>query len=154
MSHSGRCLCGAVRYELAGEIGALVNCHCQYCRRAHGAAFVTTTLVATRDLHFVAGEQKIARYEGRYFCSLCGTRLFNRSEAYPAATVLVVCSLDENLVRAPVAHFNVESKAAWYHIPDDAPQHQGFPPEVDAALDRASGLAAADRGQNGEREAD
>ena len=58
-------------------------------------------------------------------------------------TVLVVCSLEENPARAPVAHFNVESKAAWYRIRDDAPQHQGFPPGVDAALERASDPKAA-----------
>ena len=138
MPHSGRCLCGAVRYELTGEIGALVNCHCQYCRRAHGAAFATTTLVATRDLRFCEGEQEIARHEGRYFCRRCGTRLFNRSDAHPAATALVVCRLDENLTRAPVAHLNVESKAAWYCISDAAPQHAGFPPGIDAAMERVA----------------
>lgn len=36
MVRTGRCLCGHVRYELAGELPPLVNCHCQFCRRAQG----------------------------------------------------------------------------------------------------------------------
>ena len=66
MAHSGHCLCGAIRYELDGEIGDLVNCHCQFCRRAHGAAFATTTLVATRDLRVPGGEYLIVRTSWLY----------------------------------------------------------------------------------------
>jgi len=59
MGQTGRCLCGAVRYELSSEIGPLVNCHCRYCRRAHGSAFVTITWVRRDDLRFVAGEDAV-----------------------------------------------------------------------------------------------
>ena len=58
---SGRCLCGAIRYELDATIEVLVNCHCQFCRRAHGAAFVTTSPVPTEALRIVEGEGELAR---------------------------------------------------------------------------------------------
>ena len=32
-------------------------------------------------------------------------------------------------------HFNVESKAPWFEIRDDAPRFDAFPPEIAAALD-------------------
>jgi len=32
-------------------------------------------------------------------------------------------------------HINVESKAGWYDILDDLPQHQALPPGVKSALD-------------------
>lgn len=35
----GSCLCGGVRYRIAGEPLTTVNCHCSMCRQAHGAAF-------------------------------------------------------------------------------------------------------------------
>ena len=90
MPLTGRCLCGVVRYELDAEVRAIVNCHCQYCRRAHGAAFVTTAPVPSDALRIVAGEQQVTRYEGRFFCGACATRLFNRADAIPETTVLIV----------------------------------------------------------------
>ena len=134
MPTEGHCLCGAVRFELDFEIKATSNCHCQYCRRAHGAAFVTTALVPTSALRITAGEQSIARHQGRYFCGTCGSRLFNRSESHPDATVLVVTSLAREPTRRPVAHMNIESKAPWYEILDDCPQFTSFPPGVEDAL--------------------
>ena len=35
---TGRCLCEAIQYEIEGELGTVVNCHCSKCRRWHGAA--------------------------------------------------------------------------------------------------------------------
>ena len=139
MANTGRCLCGGVRYQVEGEIGDLVNCHCQFCRRAHGAAFATTALVATRDFHLLSGDDCIVRHGGRHFCRVCGTRLFNRGESHPGATSIVVASLDEDPKRPPVAHLNVESMARWYEILDGKAQYQAFPSGVDAALEAAAG---------------
>lgn len=134
MAQAGGCLCGAVRYTLEGEPGPLLNCHCRFCRRAHGAAFATTTLVPTRRLHVTRGEDRIVRHVARYFCGTCGARLWNRLDEHPAATMLVVASLDEEPAREPVVHVNLESKAPWYTIRDDAPCFEGFPPNADASL--------------------
>lgn len=35
----GSCLCGQVPYAISGGLGDIVHCHCQTCRKAHGAAF-------------------------------------------------------------------------------------------------------------------
>jgi hypothetical protein len=138
MAIRGHCLCGAVRYELDAEPTVLSNCHCQFCRRAHGAAFATTALVPTSALRIVAGEASIQRHQGRFFCRTCGSRLFNRSDSHPQATSLVVTSLarEHEPSLRPAAHLNVESKAPWYEILDAAPQFPGFPPAVEAALRR------------------
>jgi hypothetical protein len=61
MSRTGRCLCGKVRYELDGELPPLVNCHCQFCRRAHGAAFVTIAWVPSSSFRFTAGANLVHR---------------------------------------------------------------------------------------------
>jgi hypothetical protein len=130
MSQTGGCLCGAVRYVLDADPGALINCHCRFCRRAHGAAFVTTTLIATSRLRFVQGEHEIRHHRDRHFCGNCATRLFNRIADQPAATMLIVASLDVEPDREPALHVNVESKAPWYVIRDDAPRFDGLPPGV------------------------
>ena len=34
----GSCLCGGIHYEIHGEIGDVIQCHCQRCRKANGTA--------------------------------------------------------------------------------------------------------------------
>ncbi len=143
MATEGHCLCGVVRYELDFQIEATSNCHCQYCRRAHGAAFVTTTLVPTSALRITAGEQSITRHQGRYFCGTCGSRLFNRSDSYPASTSLVVSSLAHEPTIRPSAHMNIESKAPWYEILDNCPQFASFPPGIEDAMRGVAGKPGA-----------
>ena len=136
---SGRCLCGTVQYELDGEIDVVVNCHCQYCRRAHGAAVVSIAPVRTVDLRFVAGADAIheAHTDGvgvRAFCKQCATRLYNRPESTNALTMLVVGSLHEDPPVRPSMHLNVESKAGWYEILDGLPCFDALPPSAEEAL--------------------
>jgi hypothetical protein len=78
MGRRARCLCGAVGIEAETDAQLLINCHCRACRRAHGAAFVTTTPVPTEGFRIVRGEAQVGRYDGRFFCARCATRLFNR----------------------------------------------------------------------------
>ena len=131
---TGGCLCGEVRYEIDGELPPPVNCHCQYCRRAHGAAFVTVAWVPRAAFRLVSGEDEIRRYlhAGGYraFCARCGTRLFNGLEEGGDFVSLVVSTLDGDPPRAPIMHLNLESKAGWYEILDDLPRHDALPPGV------------------------
>ena len=140
MTRTGRCYCGVVRYRLEGNLGPLVNCHCRYCRRAHGAAFATVSLVQTADFRFTSGEEAVREYrnqEGfRYFCEHCGGRLFNRPMSTDKILMLVIASLDEEPQQRPVMHINVASRARWHDILDDLPQHQAFPPGGVSALTR------------------
>ena len=48
MSSTGRCLCGAVRYEVDGPLRDVVLCHCVECRRWHGHVCAATTACAER----------------------------------------------------------------------------------------------------------
>ncbi len=139
MTRTGRCSCGEVRYEIEGNLGPLVNCHCQFCRRAHGAAFATVSWAEASALRITAGEELVRKFSGkggfRAFCERCGTRLFNGLEKGPPFIALIVASLDEEPERGPVMHLNLESKAPWYEILDDLPRHDSLPPEVRRAIE-------------------
>jgi hypothetical protein len=132
MTRTGRCLCGAVQYEVDGDLGPLINCHCQFCRRAHGAAFITVSLVMSANFRVTSGDAEIRQAgnaEGsRSFCQQCGTRLFNRPKSTDQFLMLVVASLDEEPENGPVMHINTESKAGWYEILDGLPQHDSMMP--------------------------
>ncbi len=133
MARTGTCLCGEVRYRVDAKIGPAVACHCRYCRRGHGAPFVLVALVARADFHWLAGQEKVGVLDTpgggtREFCVCCGTRFFNGPRIAPESISLVVGTLDEEWVEAPVAHVNVESKASWYEISDGAIQYPRLPP--------------------------
>lgn len=140
MATTGSCLCGNVRYELAGDVGPLVNCHCRFCRRAHGAAFVTVTWVRRAELRFTRGADSVREFRTdgvgiRAFCEHCGTRLYNQAQSNPDFVALVVGSLDTDADQPPVVHVNVESKAGWYEILDGRPQFDALPPGAAQALE-------------------
>lgn len=137
---TGHCLCGGIRYAVRGGLGPAVNCHCRFCRRAHGGPFVTVAMVSTPQLSFREGadlvrEVHTAGVGTRAFCSRCGTRLFNRPESAPRITMLVVGTLDDESDIVPSMHVNLESKAPWYEIRDELPRFQALPPAAASALD-------------------
>jgi hypothetical protein len=53
----GRCLCGAVRFEVELPSTWCAHCHCSMCRRAHGAGFVTWVGFERSRVRVLAGEE-------------------------------------------------------------------------------------------------
>jgi len=76
---TGGCLCGAVRYRVAGPLRDVVNCHCGQCRRVSGH-FAAFTASARAALTFTE-DRGLAWYRSsdtvrRGFCRHCGATLF------------------------------------------------------------------------------
>ena len=46
----GSCLCGSIKNEVELISDKIFNCHCQYCRKAHGADYVTVALAKANTL--------------------------------------------------------------------------------------------------------
>jgi len=140
MPHTGRCLCDAVRYAVTGDLGPLIHCHCRFCRRAHGAPFVTVTPVPRQRFRWTAGESLVREHANaagsRLFCSACGSRLLSVPRSAPGILSLVVASLDDPPSGPALMHINVESKAPWHEIRDDLPQHAGLPQAAGRALEK------------------
>jgi hypothetical protein len=70
---TGGCLCGAVRVSAEGAPLRVGICHCNDCRKAHGAMFYAAAIFA-RDAVTVTGETRTFR--GRAFCPVCGSPVF------------------------------------------------------------------------------
>ena len=131
--HKGSCLCGQVAYEVSGPIGPVIMCHCSRCRKAGGSAFATNGIVAARDFRFVKGEEGLRYYtlpDGRHrvFCGNCGSAILSRRDALPDIVRVRMGTLDTPLGGTPEMHIFVASKADWYEIADDLPQHAERPP--------------------------
>ena len=129
MALSGGCLCGAVRYEIAGELTRASHCHCSMCRKQHGAAFGSYAAVGRADFRWVSGESEIARFEAtpgiaRGFCRRCGSTLFwDADDAQGFGVALGTVDGDPGV--RPSLHIFVGSKAPWFEITDDLPQFDG-----------------------------
>jgi len=126
----GGCLCGAVRFAVRGPSRFCAHCHCQNCRRAHGAAFVTWVGYPDAQLTLLYGADELARYRTdtdatRSFCRRCGSTLFYAGPRWPGEVHVALANIDGPIDRAPSAHVYVDHKAAWWRISDDLPQRGG-----------------------------
>ena len=79
--HTGRCLCGGVRYAAVGDVKDLCVCHCESCRRATGGLMVPWGTVS--PARFTVTRGQLAEFRSspdvvRGFCAACGTTLTYR----------------------------------------------------------------------------
>lgn len=131
--HKGSCLCGAIKYEIRGELGPGFFCHCARCRKASGSAFGANMIVAEKDFVVTEGEASLKRFNAnlgvqRYFCGQCGSPILSKRDAQPEVVRVRMGTLDTPVAAGPGAHIFVGSKAEWDVIRDDLPQHQERPP--------------------------
>ena len=98
----GGCLCGAIRYEVNGEIVRTAICHCDDCRKATGAAFTTNIFVNESDLKIVKGTPKRFDHSTesgstmtKEFCADCGSQLFGYTSRSPGAKHVKVGTIDD-----------------------------------------------------------
>ena len=148
--HHGSCLCGSIKYSIDDNLELIVNCHCRFCRKAHGAPFTTLLLMPFNKFELTEGKALLASFEVktinslRLFCSKCGTRLYNYSPSKGMIS-LMVASLDTPAELHPVANINVESKCSWYSINDELPQFSSVPSPREFAQLRESRKSIAPR---------
>ncbi len=131
----GSCLCGSVRYESSVPLEAIDHCHCSMCRRSHGSAFSTYGRVPKSKYQVTSGQAHLKTYVSsdavrRSFCDQCGSSLLFQHAALPDFNFVPVGTLDDDPGARPEAHIFVGSKASWYEITDDLPQHEGYVPDA------------------------
>ena len=133
MSLTGSCLCGAVRYEVTQEPAWAHYCHCSRCRKTRGSAFAANLFVGIDGLRFTQGQDQLQSYKPpeaerftHVFCRRCGSSMPWLSESRGLA-IIPMGSLDEDPGVTARANIFVESKASWFTITDDLPQHPKAP---------------------------
>ena len=98
MSHTGRCLCGAIHYELAGNPNSVSVCHCTDCQRSSGAPMIVWAEFPESAVRVTKGTPKTINSSGaamRSFCPECGSGLFYRNaEILPGVVEVRSSTLD------------------------------------------------------------
>lgn len=131
------CLCKSIAWSVRGPLFNMSHCHCRMCRKAHGAPFATYAGAKASGFRFERGESEIARYQSsasntRCFCGRCGSVVPDAPRgkaAYFPAGCLDDALLAERSSIRPSLHIFTASKAPWYAIADDLPQHAEYPAE-------------------------
>ena len=117
-----RSRCRYVRYSARFPSRFACHCHCESCRRAHGAAFVTWIGFPSDQVSIDAGGDQMAVHESspgtqRKFCRLCGTKLFFESTRWPAETHIAYASLLTPADRIPQGDVFFEEHVTWVTWP-------------------------------------
>lgn len=126
---AGKCLCGAVHYTVMDEFVYAMNCHCSNCRRATGSAFKPFAGIERHKLQVAQGREGLLVFGDEAghdaHCKDCGSLLYSvvRDGAFVHVTLGTL--VDDPTIR-PSAHIFVGSKAPWFTITDDLPQHEEF----------------------------
>ena len=91
ISHEGGCLCGEVRYTAAAKPLRVTICHCTFCQRFTGSAFLVEPIFRAEDVTFRGTAPRT--YDHRSdssdkrvtlsFCGKCGTTLYLSFERFP-----------------------------------------------------------------------
>jgi hypothetical protein len=123
----GGCLCGTARFAAQPPILFCCHCHCHWCRRAHGAAFVTW--VGVRDVSFrlMTGETlrwyRSSEQSERGFCNQCGTTMFFRSTLAPGEMHIALACVDDAAEIEPKAHVFYDTHVNWVTLGDELPRY-------------------------------
>jgi len=128
MERAGGCVCGAVRFQAAGEPIRVTICHCRWCQRRTGTAFGIEVVFDSRKVALTG--ETIGRYRhvsdesGRWldieFCQQCGTNLGFTLEAVPGVRTLPAGAFDDpEWIRADryrFRHVYLRSRRDWSEL--------------------------------------
>jgi hypothetical protein len=130
----GGCLCGAVRYEVASEPLAVMECHCRDCQKASGGASTVAVVVPKPAFRVTGGTPKGFAVKGesggtvtRFFCAECGSPLYSAPEG-PIAVVKAGSLDDPSWLKIGGALY-VSSAQPWAHIDRNLPCFEKMPPQ-------------------------
>jgi hypothetical protein len=126
----GACFCKTVQYAVEDTFGYAMNCHCSQCRRTTGSAFKPFAGIKREKLRLTAGADALLVYGDETgndtHCKACGSLLYSIVREGQYVHVAMGTLIDAPSIR-PTAHIFVGSKAPWFTITDDLPQHDELP---------------------------
>jgi hypothetical protein len=126
---NGKCECGAVRYRVPDEFLYAANCHCSNCRAGTGSAFKPFAGIQREKLEVTDGADTLLVWGddmGNHTrCAVCGSLLYSVEREGAYVHVALGSLVDAPSIR-PTEHIFVGSKAPWFEITDDLPQHEEY----------------------------
>jgi hypothetical protein len=92
LNHEGGCICGGLRYVAKREPARVTYCHCRFCQKATGSAYLVEPVFAAGDIELMGETPRyrhISTGSGKWvdihFCATCGTKIMLTFERFPDA---------------------------------------------------------------------
>lgn len=133
-THTGRCQCGDVTFEIDAEPMMAGQCHCRDCQRSSGTGHVNIVgfpRTAVRVTGTTATFQSLADSGAtvtRSFCPRCGSRLFGATTSMPDMLTVNAGVLDDmSAYRAQMTVY-AKRRPAWDPVAEGVPVFEAMPP--------------------------
>lgn len=134
MEFSGRCYCGKIRYQVAGNPVIKLQCHCRECQYISGGSVNVTIGMPAAGFKYTQGTPKAFTRKDlkngvtREFCADCGTQLLTRApHALPDVMLIKVGTMDDPKQFSPdIALFTAEAQP-FHHIAAGIKPFEGMP---------------------------
>lgn len=129
---AGRCLCGAVAFEIDYPARWAWHDHSATSRRAHGAAYATYIGSWRKRFRFTKGSGTITRFEdeannARSFCARCGTPVLYERARSPHMVNIPRALFQSRTGRQPLYHVGMEDRPEWSYAGEPLVPLKGFP---------------------------
>lgn len=133
---NGRCLCGAVSFDVAGPIIAARQCWCRVCQALSCGGGSNNIIVQRKDLTI---DGHLSEYRSiadsgsrmvRSFCPHCGTQVLSASEDRPDLVVIRAGALSNPEIAAPETVIWTSSAPSWACINDTVPAFPSQPSSI------------------------
>ena len=130
----GGCLCGAVRFKVAGAPIRMAQCHCLDCQRASGTGHMSNAIFRVADVTLTGKTASFASSSDsgnvltRHFCPTCGGRVFLYNKARPDMIVMAVGAFDDSSWFEPEVVLYTKSRPHWDLTTDAVPTFEAMPP--------------------------
>jgi hypothetical protein len=103
IQHPAGCLCGSIRFSLTRPPARVTVCHCRFCQRATGSAYMVEPIFDRDALTQLSGTPAVYDHvsEGSgkvvhiHFCRDCGTKLWLTFERFPDAVGIYAGTFDD-----------------------------------------------------------
>ncbi len=129
---TGGCHCGAIRYEIMGEVLNHALCHCRDCRRSAGAPMVGWAMM-TLDQLAIGGDAAVfasSEHARRHFCIQCGTGLFyTNDEMLPGLVDVQTGTLDEPENLPAQIQVQTAERLPWMETAHELAAFERYPPQ-------------------------
>ena len=127
--HEGGCLCGAIRFAVAGEPLRVTVCYCGFCQRATGSAYLVEPVFEPSALRVTQGVPRtyghVSEGSGKHvwihFCPACSSKLYLSFERWPDRIGIYAGAFDDP------GWFEVSPTTTRHIFTDEAPRGAVIP---------------------------
>ncbi|HHL32183.1 MAG TPA: GFA family protein [Oceanospirillales bacterium] len=117
----GSCLCKNIQFRINFPSKWVAHCHCEKCRKTHGAGYVTWVGIEDSKFHITTGEKIVQWYKSsaeaqRGFCQSCGSSLFFKSSEWPNEIHIALGVFDDPMDKSPSNNAFFENHVDWMPI--------------------------------------